>query len=856
LPSLDADRSQALLDGSARIPGVFDESADENGALRPHWLELARTLQTLGTSELTRRWEDARRTIRENGVTYNVYGDPEGLDRPWVLDPIPLIVAADEWKQLEAGLIQRAAVVDAALGDIYGSQSLLSQGVIPPEVVFANPGFLRPCHGSLPRGRSHLFLYAADLARSADGQWSVVADRAQTPSGAGYAIENRVLVSQLFRDAFLASDVARLAPFFQRLRDAAAGPASADGREPRVVLLSPGPYNETYFEHAYLARYLGHDLVEGADLTTRDNAIYWKTLGGLVPVDVILRRVDDDWCDPLELKPDSELGVAGLAQAVRAGRVRVANALGSGVLESPAWLELLPTICRELRSEELLLPSTPTWWCGFEQSRNFVLSNLRDLVLKPAFRSHRGGPADEPIFAEDLSESETDHVVARIRERPHQWVGQHRIDLATAPSWTGQRIEPRRFLLRAYVLVNDGVCTVMPGGLARISSSTDALVVSIQRGGGSKDVWVMSSEPLAHAPMLEAPAAAVELRRGGVRLPSRIASDLFWLGRYAERCEMATRLLRAILTRMSDESGLTATFDLVALLELLGADDAALARCVGGHEASASERAAAILALVLDDSGPTRLRTNLERLHQAAWRVRERLSNDAWRILNQLHDRLVAAETGGELPIARALETCNAILADLAAVSGLEAESMTRGHAWRFLDMGRRLERALGLSAQLAAGLGKVRDDEGAVLRALLEVADSSLTYRSRYRAAVQVAPVLDLLLVDETNPRSVGFQIAALNAIVDQLPREQRSPALSPEQRIAREAAARLRLADVEALALADEDGARVPLAELLADLVDQLPQVSDQLERRYFSPAAPSRQLGPAVSEPRGQP
>ncbi|MBK7976337.1 MAG: circularly permuted type 2 ATP-grasp protein [Deltaproteobacteria bacterium] len=849
----------------APIGGVYDELVDEHGALRPHWASVVAAIESAGATGLARRGEDGQRAIRDNGVTYNVYGDPKGLDRPWVLDPIPLLFAADEWKRLERGLIQRAELLDALLRDIYGPQALLTQGVIPPEVVFANPGFLRPCHAAVPRGQPHLFLYAADLARSPDGRWWIVNDRTQAPSGAGYAIENRVIVSQLFRDAFLSTDVARMAPFFQRLRDLAGGPAPADGHEPRVVLLSPGPYNETYFEHAYLARYLGYDLVEGGDLTARDNGIYWKTLSGLVPVDAILRRVDDDWCDPLELRPDSALGVPGLVQAVHSRNVKVANALGCGILESPAWLEILPGVCEEIRGEELLIHSPPTYWCGFDRSRAHVIEKLRELVIKPAFRSRAARGGVGPIFGEALSESELDQLVARMRERPHELVGQEQLDLATAPSWTGSAIEPRRFLLRAYVLVSENGCTVLPGGLGRISSSSEALVVSLQRGGGSKDVWVLSDESVAHVPVIEIPSAAVELKRGGVRLPSRVADNLFWLGRYSERCESATRVFRAVLTRMSDDSGLTATSELGALLELLGADEEAVARWVGeggdgapsgaggadGGAVTEGDRVAEVLELVLADDGPTQLRATLDSLHHIAWRVRERLSNDAWRILNQVRDRLAGVAAGTGWSISRALEASHELVADLAAVAGLEAESMTRGHAWRFLDLGRRLERALTTSQLLKTGLERVRDDEAAMLRALLEVSDSTLTYRSRYRAAVQVAPVLDLLLVDETNPRSVAFQLVAMSTLVDQLPRERRTPALGPEQRVVRESASRLKLLDVEALAASSADGVRAELAGFLGDLVEQLPAISDELSMQYFSPATPSRQLASSTSE-----
>ncbi len=856
-PNASADPSRAPLADYERVDGIYDELMDAGGSLRPHWQPFVESLASVSDAELARRWDQARRSIRDNGVTYNVYGDPNGLDRPWRLDPIPLIVAADEWKQLERGLAQRAAVLDALLDDIYGPQALFAQGIVPPEVVFANPGFLRPCHLVGARPRQRITLYAADLARQPDGRWCVVADRTQSPSGAGYAIENRVIVSQLFLDAFHASEVARMAPFFQRLREAAASGGSAEGGEPRVVLLSPGPYNEAYFEHAYLARYLGYDLVEGADLTTRAAGVFWKTLGGLVPVDAILRRVDDEWCDPLELVSDSALGVAGLVQAAHSGRVRVINPLGSGVLESPAWLDILPRVCEELRNEPLELDATPSYWCGFERSRAHVLENLRELVVKPAFRPRRPGAAREPIFAEGLSESELDQLVASIRRAPYDFVAQQRLDLSTAPSWTGSAIEPRRVMLRAFVLGYGGHYTVLPGGLGRMSSSAEALVVSMQRGGGSKDVWVCSSEPVAHVPMIEPPHAPIELRRGGVRLPSRVADDLFWLGRYAERCESATRVFRAVITRLSDESGLTAALELAALLEILGADPALIASWTGDAEAGAPappDRLTELVELVFADGGRMRLAATLERLHHAAWRVRERISGDTWRILNQIRERVPNAQAIVALGLSGAAVAANEILAHLAAVSGLAAESMTRGNAWRFLEAGRRLERAFQTAQLLSIAMGRSGDDEVAVLRAVLEVADSSLTYRSRYLAALQVAPVLDLLLVDETNPRSVGFQLTALAHLMNELPRDRSGAEASADPRTAEwnrvaALAATVREADVDVLAALDCHGERSALTQVLETISTELPRVSDLLARQYFSPAETHRQLAPAT-------
>lgn len=371
---------------SARL-GMLDEMVDAAGTPRPHWQQFLSAVDKLGTTELTRRWTEARQLIRENGVTYNVYGDPRGIERPWQLDPVPLLIGPEEAVHLEKGLIQRARLLELVLADVYGPQQLLHQGLLPPELVFANSAFLRSCHGIRPPGGRFLHLYAADLARSSDGRVHVLGDRAQSPSGAGYALENRIVLSRMLPAIFQDCKVQRLALFFRALRESLRASAPHNRDNPRIVLLTPGPFNETYFEHAYLARYLGFTLVEGGDLTVRDERVFLKVLGGLQPVDVIFRRLDDDYCDPLELRPDSFLGVPGLVQAVRAGNVAVANALGSGLLESPALLAFLPALCRTLLGEELLLPTVNTWWCGDDRDREYVFAHLEDLVIKAAFPS-------------------------------------------------------------------------------------------------------------------------------------------------------------------------------------------------------------------------------------------------------------------------------------------------------------------------------------------------------------------------------------------------------------------------------------------------------------------------------------
>ncbi len=828
--------------------GHHDEMLGDGATPRAHWQPLVRSLAALGPTELGRRWEQARRLIHENGVTYNVYGDPRGLDRPWELDAFPLVLAREEWAGLRVALAQRARLLNAVLLDLYGPQRLLREGLVPAEVVFAHPGFLRPCHGAAVPDDVFLHLYSADLARSPDGRWWALADRTQAPSGMGYALENRIVLSRALPEAFRESRVERLAGFFARLRDTLRRLAPSRRDNPRIALLTPGPYNETYFEHAYLARYLGFTLVEGADLTVRDRALYLKTLGGLERVDALLRRVDDVFCDPLSLRSDSSLGVAGLVQAARAGNLLVANALGSGLVESPALLAFLPGLCRPLLGEELALPSVATWWCGHDEALAYVVAHLDELVVKPAFP----GLSREPVFGAKLAAREREAFLARLRARPHEFVAQEQVALSTAPVWDGARAQPRHVVLRAYCVAAGDSYDVMPGGLTRVAVSSDSLVVSMQRGGGSKDTWVCCEGPVEPVTLLRPAGAAVELTRGGSELPSRVADNLFWLGRYVERAEGAARFARGVLVRMADAGARTELPPLLAALARHGGADAGHFEPAGaapgpgvsdsdpGKEAPSLDRR--ILGFVFGEESPRSLRATLAAIHQLAFSLRDQISIDSWRVLSGLQAECAPAALQST---AAALDALNRTITWLSAWSGLAMESMTRGQGWRFTDMGRRIERASYMETLLASTLVQAQSDEAPLLEALLEIAEGAITYRRRYFGELQTAAVLDLLLTDETNPRSVAFQLEALDDHVGRLPRPASRGERSAEQRIALAALSRVRLADVSELARAEPGGKRPKLDELLSRLAEDLPALSDAITRSYLSHAEALRRV-----------
>lgn len=795
-----ADLRQLSLSGSS----VYDELTSDGLTPRPHWKAFIDSLQALDPDELPHRWSRAERRIKENGVTYNVYSDPRGVSRPWEIDAIPLLISPQEWRTIEAGIIQRAQLLNLILADLYGPRRLVSRGDLPAALLFANPGFLRPLAGIPIPKRNYLHLLAVDLARSPDGQWWVLADRTQAPSGAGYALENRTIIGEALPEQFRECNVQRLASFFRSLREALIGMA-ARSDNPRVVLLTPGPYNETYFEHSYLARYLGFTLAEGADLTVRDRRVYLKTIDGLLQVDVILRRVDGNYCDPLELEGDSFLGVAGLVDAIAADNVRVANALCSGVIETAAIMPFLPGLSQQLLTEPLKLPSVATWWCGQDYARDWVLDHLHQVVIKPAF-PRRGR---EPVFGADLAAQEKQELANRLRARPYEYVAQEQVALSTAPIWDHGRFASRSLVLRTYVLNTGDGWLAMPGGLARVSGA-DGPVVSMQQGGLSKDVWILSEGPVSSFSLLRPKGQPVDLRRGTSDLPSRAADNLFWLGRYAERCECMARLLRCIAPRVRRAT----TAELGCLLRLHGCLGSKHSTLPKETKATAFDLENEILSVIADPERADSLSSYLEEVNRVGNNVRDRLSLDMARLIGKLAEPL---EEGFAFVDIAGMLTPRLEL--LAAFSGMERENITRGVGWLFLSLGRRLERALFCVRHLTELVEPLDEESWPLLDYLLEVADSSMTYRGRYYTTLQPAPVLDVLMADETNPRSLVFQLNHVADLYGKLPRHVST--------------------DLLAMRRAVQLVTSAPLGRAIAELTGLLPSWSDNLTNNYFSHA-----------------
>ncbi|HZL18073.1 MAG TPA: circularly permuted type 2 ATP-grasp protein [Polyangia bacterium] len=821
----------------------WDEMRGRDGGVREQWRVLDGALKAFGPGEMWRRWEQARQLIRQHGVTFNVYGDPRGLERPWPLDPVPVVLSSGEFAKLAEGLAQRATLLDRLLADLYGPRRTLAEGILPPEVIYAHPNLLRACAGLSPPGGRFLHFYAADLARTPDGTLRVLADRTQAPAGAGYALENRIVLGRVLPEAFRDSNTQRLAMFFRTLRETLAGLAPHGIPNPRIVLLTAGPHNATYFEQAFLAQYLGYPLVEGGDLTVRDGRVYLKTLGGLHPVDVILRRLRDDYCDPLELRGDSLLGVPGLLQAARDGTIAVANAIGTGVLQTPALIPFLPGLCRALLGEELKLTSVETWWCGEPDILEYVLDHLDEMVVKPTYPL---GPTD-PIFGARLDRAAKETLAGTIRAAPSRFVAQRHASPSTVPVIEGDELRPRPLVLRSFVVADsDGGYQAMPGALALVGGANEA-EISIARGARSKDTWVISDGAVSEFSLLPPTVQPVELTRGGGDLPSRVADNFFWLGRYAERAEGIARLGRIICLRLADPA---AGSTIGALGPLLGALQAQTMVASGSAlplvvtpSTEAPDRM--VHDALFDAAHPGTLCATAQAIDRVARSIRDRLSMDTWTVVSTLAQELGEMERAGEgeRPIVLAARLDRVVMI-LAGLSGLTSESMTREAPWRFLDMGRRLERALNTALVIERTMAGMGADELPMLEALLDAADSAMTYRRRYRATLQVAPVVDLLVADERNPRSIVFQLVALAEHVASLPRDVAAARRSAEERVAFEALAEIRLIDVEAICVLAGTG-RPALGSLLRDLVAKMQGLSDALFTAYLTPATISRAL-----------
>ncbi|MEK1893282.1 MAG: circularly permuted type 2 ATP-grasp protein [Rhizobium sp.] len=746
----DRTGNDAVL-GYAPLPGVADEMVDTNGAIRPVWQRFFAHLSSMPEKELTERFTRADRYLRDAGVFYRAYGSAGSAERSWPLSHVPVLIDAREWEVVSAGLVQRADLLEAIVADIYGQNRLVAQGVLPPALIAANPEYQRPLVGVTPAGGHYLHFCAFEIGRGPDGNWWVLADRTQAPSGAGFALENRVATTRAFSDIYAETPVHRLASFFGAFRDSLQGMKHSG--DDRIAVLTPGPANETYYEHAYIARYLGFMLLEGEDLTVVNGKVMVRTVSGLKPITVLWRRLDSAYADPLELNQNSHIGTPGLVEALRAESVTIVNALGSGIIETRALLAFMPTICRRLFGEELKLPSIATWWCGQKDERGHVADNIEKMVIGPAYsRAPFFDDSGESVLGSTLRAAAKHSIGDWLDSDGAKLVGQEVVTLSTTPAWIDGKLTPRPMSLRVFAARTANGWQIMPGGFARIGGSDDVSAIAMQSGGAAADVWIVSDKPVERHTLLPAEGSFTRNMPGS--LPSRAADNLFWLGRYIERAEGALRILRAWHARFAEAADPSQPLlaDVTAYLAAVDIDT--------------------------EDAVPNTLLRNIDSAVYSASNIRDRFSPDGWLALTDL------AKTARRFhetisPGDDASHAMTILLRKLAGFAGLVHENMYRFTGWRFLSLGRHIERGLHMTRLLGHMSGT--DAPDGALDMLLEIGDSVMTHRRRYNVNTARLTVTDLLALDPLNPRSILFQMNEIHREVEQLPNALVNGQMSP---------------------------------------------------------------------------
>lgn len=777
------------------LSGSPDEMLGPDGVVRPVWRHFLERLSGMEPVELERRIDKADRYLRDAGVFYRVYGGAPNAERSWPLSHVPVLISDKEWLALSEGLKQRAELLERVAADIYSENKLVQEGFLPPALIAGNPEFLRPLVGLEPAGGHFLHFVAFEIGRGPNGDWWVLADRTQAPSGAGFALENRVATTRAFSDVYAETHVHRLASFFGAFRDQLH--SYRRNPEDRIAVLTPGPANETYFEHSYIARYLGFMLLEGEDLTVVNGQVMVRTVAGLKPVSVLWRRLDASYADPLELDQTSQIGTPGLVQALRSESVTIINALGSGLLETRAFLAFLPAICRRILGEDLRLPSVATWWCGQKEEREHVIRNLDRMVIGPAYsRLPFFDDGNESLSGAGLKEKNA-ALVARLKEEGHRLVGQEVVKLSTTPAFVNGKLSPRPMSLRVFAARTRDGWQIMPGGFARIGASDDVSAIAMQKGGSVADVWIVSDKPVKWSTLL--PSEETFTRNMPGSLPSRAADNLLWLGRYIERAEGALRILRAWHGRFA---------------EYADREQALLAN-VSAYLAA--------LDIDTEETVPESLVVNISSALYSASNIRDRFSPDGWLALNDLaktaRDFRKKVQPGDD-----ATRAMTILLRKLAGFAGLVHENMYRFTGWRFLSIGRHLERALHM-ARLLGHLSGPDAPDGS-LDMLIEIGDSVMTHRRRYNVATARLTVTDLLALDQLNPRSIFYQLNEIKTEVELLPNATVNGQYSPFYREVLRIYNTLSLMTPEAMT-----------PDIYSQLESDMEKLSDLLAKTYIS-------------------
>ncbi len=822
----------------------YDEVLDQNGEIKPYWKGLFDTLEAIGIDELEVRNQEIVKKLQENGVTYNVYDANQESNRPWKLDPIPFLIHESEWKTIEQGLKQRARLLDLILKDLYGPQTLIKNAIIPAELVFDNAGFLLPCFDIRQKYDKQLLNYAADLARGPDGKMWLLDNRTQSPSGAGYALENRLVMSKVFPELNEKTSRKRLSPYFNQLQQTVDTLGNNSNENPNVVFLTPGPGNETYFEHVYLSSYLGYTLVQGNDLLVRDGFVWLKSIDQLERVDVIIRRLDDEWCDPLELRRDSLLGIAGLLQVIRLGNVTVLNPPGTSIIENYGLMAFMQNACKFLLQEPLLISSIATWWCGHAKELGYVLANLPKLIIKKTNRKQ----GFRSIYARLLNEQQLEDLKNLIRKNPKDFVAQEEVSLSTTPAFVDGSIEPRYAAIRAFLIADGEDYKVMQGGLTRSSAVKDKFEISNQLGGISKDTWVITDAPTEnHEKSVERKNTNNQLNNS---LTSRNAENLFWLGRLSERTMALRSFLKIILNRLNEnvvKHGNEQPEFLVVLLKSLTHLTQTYPGFVGkeakdgevfNNEAIFANPITELLLLINDPKKTGSVVYNIQSLLNTINQVSEKWNNDTRHIINLLEDSLFTLKNTNNINyVNHALDKLHI---RLFSFYGNIYETSPRDNGFYLMEAGKNVERLLSLISVFRSTFNykKVDEEEALLMEAILENHHLLAQYRHIYKSHLSLKAVINMVFLEKNLTYTLSFLLNMLTNYLSKLPKTNEPNQLSIAEKSALKASTIIKLVDVDGLLKVDETTQfRPELDQTLSDVFELISNVSTNLSSLYFN-------------------
>lgn len=812
--------------------GFFDEVYGADGQLREHWQYPIEALKGVGANGLAERQLKARRILRDDGASYNLDTQPN-VSQIWNLDPVPMVLSSAEWSDLESGLQERSELLDLLLKDIYGDRTLIRHKVIPPAALFADSGYLRECTGiKLPIG-NQLVLHAADLLRRTDGSWQVIGDRTQTPSGSGFALENRTVLTRVMPSLFRDAQVHRLSQYFHALRSTLS--QLGNGTEmPRVVMLTAGHQSEAYFEQAYLANYLGYTLVQSRDLTVRDGFVWMKSLSGLSKVDIILRGVDDDACDPVSLRSDSMIGVPGLLDVVRNRGVTVANPLGSGVLENPLLAKYLPAVATHFLGRDLRLNSVPTWWCGDPLELNYVKANFDSLLI----RRTRRAEGQHSVFVSSLRAAERADLLNSVLANPTGYVAQEAVQPSLAPMLYQQQLQSRPVVMRAFSVASKGSYSVMPGGLTRVGTSDDSRYVSNQAGALSKDTWILASEPESDLSLRGFDDSYSSENHEDSDLPSRVVESMFWFGRYAERAESSIRLLRVVFDQLSGIDPLPNECREL-LLHAVSTTTGSLPGFTASN-ADLIDTDSEFLDLITNPLREGSIASCLYAMLNTTDSIRELLSTDMQSLCSDIRDQLeLLGKQWSDGIQAAPAEALDPFVSTLLALSGLTHESMVKGKAWHFIEIGKRLERSQRTIELHRAMLviPAVNQDIAWMLKPTLASTETLIAYRRQHRGHFDLTNGLKLTLLQRNSPRSLSFQFDKFQENLAEINGVNQTGQIQADSREILKASNALLLANLEELITIDPDtGQREQLAALLDMLSNAVSEASRLVAERYF--------------------